>query len=85
MEEEEAMAIATAARETVPQMFWRGVRERGPRTIFRQKHFGIWQPVTWSELGAIAREVGMGLASLGFAPGEVASDRKSTRLNSSYT
>ena len=68
MEEKEAMAI-----DTVPKMFWHGVRTRGPKTIFRQKEFGIWQPVTWSELGRAAREIGMGLASFGYAPGEVVS------------
>jgi len=68
MEEKEAMAV-----DTVPKMFWHGVQTRGPKTIFRQKEFGIWQPVTWSELGRAAREIGMGLASLGYAPGEVVS------------
>jgi len=68
MEEEEAMAL-----DTVPKMFWHGVQTRGPKTIFRQKEFGIWQPVAWSELGRAAREIGMGLASFGYAPGEVVS------------
>ena len=54
-------------------MFWHGVKTRGPKTILRQKAFGIWQALRWDELGAIAREIGMGLASLGYAPGEVAS------------
>jgi long-chain acyl-CoA synthetase len=54
-------------------MFWNGVKTRGPKTIFRQKNFGIWQSVTWNELGRIAREIGMGLASLGYQPGEVVS------------
>ena len=68
MEEEEAMAI-----DTVSKMFWQGVRTRAGKTIFRQKDFGIWRPVTWDELGRTAREIGMGLASLGYAPGEVVS------------
>ena len=54
-------------------MFWHGVKTRAGQTIFRQKHFGIWQSVTWDELGRTAREIGMGLASLGYQPGEVAS------------
>ena len=68
MEEKEAMEI-----NTVPRMFWNGVKTRGPKTIFRQKNFGIWQSVTWDELGRIAREIGMGLVSLGYQPGEVVS------------
>jgi len=54
-------------------MFWNGVKTRGPKTIFRQKNLGIWQAVTWNELGRSAREIGMGLVSLGYEPGEVVS------------
>jgi len=58
---------------TVSRMFWSGVQARGPKTVFRQKEFGIWQPVTWTQLGQAAREIGMGLAALGYEPGEVIS------------
>jgi len=65
--------------DTVPKMFWHGVKARAGRTIFRQKEFGIWRAVTWDELGRIAREIGSGLASLGYAPGEVVSILSNTR------
>src|SRR6185503_8519238 len=68
MEEKEAVAM-----NTVPKMFWHGVQTRGPKTIFRQKSFGIWKSVTWDELGRAARELGMGLASLGYQPGAAVS------------
>ena len=68
MEEKEAVEM-----NTVPKMFWNGVLTRGQKTIFRQKNFGIWQSVTWNALGRIAREIGMGLVSLGYQPGEVVS------------
>ena len=68
MEKEKAVAI-----DTIPKMFWHGVQTRGPKTIFRQKNLGIWQAVTWTELGRIAREIGMGLVSLGYQQGEVVS------------
>ena len=68
MEEKEAMEM-----NTVPKMFWHGVKTRGPKTIFRQKDFGIWKSISWEELGRAAREIGMGLVSLGYEPGEVAS------------
>ncbi len=68
MEKEEAMEV-----NTVPKMFWHGVKTRGPKTIFRQKSFGIWQAVSWTELGQTAREIGLGLVSLGYEPGEVVS------------
>jgi len=64
--------------ENVAQMFWAGVEQRGPQVALRQKAFGIWKAVTWAELGRAAREVGMGLASLGFEPGETASIQANT-------
>jgi long-chain acyl-CoA synthetase len=64
---------------TVPAMFWHGVTTRAGKAIFRQKDFGIWKSVTWDELGRIAREIGMGLASLGYQPGEVVSILANTR------
>src|SRR3954451_2984113 len=74
MEKEEAVAMSTAdLADTVPKMFWRGVTDRGAQVSLRQKQFGIWQSVGWSEFGRIAREIGMGLVALGFAPGECAS------------
>jgi long-chain acyl-CoA synthetase len=74
MEKEKAVAMsAVDASDTVPKMFWRGVIERGAQVSLRQKQFGIWQSVGWTEFGQIAREIGMGLVALGFAPGECAS------------
>ena len=64
--------------QNVAQMFWAGVQQRGPQVILRQKEFGIWQAVTWTELGRAAREVAMGLASIGFEPGEAASIQANT-------
>ncbi len=54
-------------------MFWNAVQTRADKVIFRQKTFGLWQSLTWRELGEIAREIGMGLIELGFEPGERAS------------
>jgi len=59
--------------DTVTTVFWRGVTERAGDVILRQKDFGIWQSLTWKRFGQIAREVGMGLVSLGLEPGECAS------------
>ena len=79
MEKEEAVEVST-----IPRMFWRGVQARGPKTILRQKHLGIWQAVTWDELGRIAREIGMGLAALGYEPGEVVSILSNTNKEWMY-
>ena len=84
MEKEEAVAVATLAigashADTIPTMFWHGVKARARKVIFRQKDFGIWKSITWDELGRTAREIGMGLASLGYEPGEVVSILSNTR------
>ncbi len=68
MEKEKTMEI-----DTIPKVFWHGVRTRAAKTIFRQKDLGIWRSIAWEELGRIAREVGMGLAALGYQAGEVVS------------
>jgi long-chain acyl-CoA synthetase len=54
-------------------MFWHGVQTRAAKTLFRQKEFGIWKSVPWSEVGRAAREIGLGLVALGYEPGEVVS------------
>jgi long-chain acyl-CoA synthetase len=63
---------------TIPAMFLDAVRLRGDAVALRQKDLGIWQATSWRELGEITREVTLGLASLGFEPGEVASILSST-------
>jgi long-chain acyl-CoA synthetase len=70
MEEEKAVALDA---DTVPTMFARAVAERGAQVSLRQKQFGIWQSVSWTEFGQASREIGMGLIALGFEPGECAS------------
>ena len=76
MEAKKAMAVVPEIPhdvDTLPKLFWHGVRTRGEKTFCRQKDLGIWKQVTWSELGEAAREIGMGLVALGYAPGEVTS------------
>ena len=65
--------------ETMPQMFWNAVAKRGDLTLFRQKKYGLWQSLSWREVGEIVREAGMGLLELGFAVGETTSILGNTR------
>jgi hypothetical protein len=58
--------------DNMAEMFWNGVAQRGELTLFRQKKFGLWQSLSWNEVGAIVREAGMGLIELGFEVGETA-------------
>lgn len=57
--------------ETIPKMFWHFVRERGDAFMMRQKEYGIWQSYSYQQVAEIVAEIGAGLVSLGFEPGEV--------------
>ena len=59
--------------DTVPRMFWQGVQAQGGAVMMRQKDLGLWRAYSWTEVANIVTEVGAGLVSLGFEPGEVAS------------
>jgi long-chain acyl-CoA synthetase len=48
------------------------IATHGSETVLRKKHRGIWQAVTWSQLGEHMREVGGGLKAIGFRPGDTA-------------
>ncbi|MBS3916310.1 MAG: long-chain fatty acid--CoA ligase [Sulfuritalea sp.] len=65
--------------DTIPRMFWNAVERRSDKIIFRQKSYGLWQTLTWRELGDIVRDIGMGLIELGFEPGETVSVLGNTR------
>src|SRR5215470_15423378 len=59
--------------DTMARMCVNAVRLRGDMVWLRQKEFGIWQSTTWREFGDAVRDVTLGLATLGFEPGECAS------------
>jgi len=61
------------AGDTVPALFWNAVAARGDKTFMREKEFGLWRAWSWAETGRAVREVAMGLAALGFEPGDTAS------------
>ncbi|MGE4239158.1 AMP-dependent synthetase/ligase [Ramlibacter sp.] len=65
--------------DTLARRFWSAVTARGDRVALRQKARGIWEEVSWRDLGTSARRVAMGLASLGFAPGDTAAILSATR------
>jgi long-chain acyl-CoA synthetase len=59
--------------ETLPDIFWNAVERRADRVWLREKALGLWRGWTWNEVGAAVRETAMGLAALGFRPGDTAS------------
>ncbi|HEX7887874.1 MAG TPA: long-chain fatty acid--CoA ligase [Ramlibacter sp.] len=67
------------AGETLPQMFWNGVRERAGRTCMRQKELGIWRSWSWTQVGDVVAEIAGGLMALGFQPRDTASILCNTR------
>ncbi len=58
---------------SIPELFRLRVEELGEATMMRQKELGLWRAYSWNEVSTIVDEIGAGLASLGFEPGEVAS------------
>jgi long-chain acyl-CoA synthetase len=64
--------------DTVPELFWNAVAERGDAVWMREKELGLWRSWSWRETGQAVREVAMGLAAHGFAPGDVASIQSNT-------
>jgi long-chain acyl-CoA synthetase len=59
--------------ETMAAVFTQAVAARGDAVWLREKELGVWRAWTWREVGAAVREVALGLASLGFEPGDCAS------------
>ncbi|MFT4101683.1 MAG: long-chain fatty acid--CoA ligase [Burkholderiaceae bacterium] len=74
----------TLPGHTIGHKFWNAVQARGARVALRQKHLGIWDEVSWTAFGGHARRVAMGLAAIGFAPGDTASILSNTRREWSY-
>ena len=75
---------ADAKPHTIPAMVAARIAAHGTETILREKYRGIWKAVTWAELGARMREVGLGLTAIGFQPGDVACVLADTRVEWAY-
>ncbi|MCW5652970.1 long-chain fatty acid--CoA ligase [Hydrogenophaga sp.] len=67
--------------DTIPAMFWNGVKARGDTVWLRQKDFGIWRSWTWNQTGEAVREIAHGLMALGFQPRETASILSNTTID----
>jgi long-chain acyl-CoA synthetase len=75
---------ADAKPHTIPAMVAARIAAHGTETILREKYRGIWKAVTWAELGARMREVGLGLTAIGFRPGDIACVLADTRVEWAY-
>jgi len=70
----------SVAGETLPQVFWHACAERGAQVFLREKKLGLWTAWSWAQTGVAVREIAMGLAALGFKPGDCASILANTVL-----
>ena len=57
-------------QKTFPQMMWAHVQQRPDAPALREKSFGIWQTISWSQLGTMVRQLACGLAEAGLRRGE---------------
>jgi long-chain acyl-CoA synthetase len=58
------------AKLPLPQQLLYWARTRPHDVALRQKDFGVWQPLTWSQYAKQATHFGLGLVQLGMQPGE---------------
>ncbi|MBO0333855.1 AMP-binding protein [Sneathiella sp. CAU 1612] len=58
---------------TTCQLFWKRVKQHDKKVAMREKDFGIWQSITWSDYGERARDCGLGMVALGLKRGETVS------------
>jgi long-chain acyl-CoA synthetase len=67
----EATATASSiGSSTIADLIPRAAAEHAEKTAVRFKREGAWHDVTYSELGEIVQEIGLGLIDLGIEPGE---------------
>src|ERR1700736_412609 len=65
----EAAATSTGSK-TIAGLIPRAVADHGESTAIRYKREGSWHDVSYSQLGEIVQEIGLGLIDLGLQPGE---------------
>ncbi len=66
----DAVDVAGSDR-TFPRLLEALADEHGDRVAMQEKHYGIWQPITWSEYRDRVHDLAHGFASLGVEPGEI--------------
>jgi long-chain acyl-CoA synthetase len=63
--------LAVDVATTFPKLLAERAQRNGSGVAFREKRFGIWQPMTWGELQGRVRNFAHGLAAMGVQAGEV--------------
>src|SRR3954454_3232053 len=55
---------------TLPQLLRRNAQTTPDRPAMREKNLGIWQPYSWRQYWDQVRDLALGLAAVGFKPGD---------------
>jgi long-chain acyl-CoA synthetase len=55
---------------TIPKLFVQKARVHGQRIAIREKEFGIWRPITWTQYLENVRLFALGLTALGLQPAD---------------
>ncbi len=72
-QEDNAMAGGLEITEdlTIPKLFWKKTQEFGAdRVAMREKEFGVWRPITWSQYLENVKYLALGLVKLGLKKGD---------------
>ncbi len=56
--------------ETFPQLLLKHARERGDAAAMREKEYGIWQSLTWSQMAQLVEQIACELHQAGLRRGE---------------
>ncbi|HEX4467313.1 MAG TPA: long-chain fatty acid--CoA ligase [Solirubrobacteraceae bacterium] len=81
---EATAAEATTGSQSIADLLPRAAAAHGDQTAVHYKRDGQWQDVTYTQLGEIVQEIGLGLIDLGVEPGERFSILANTRPEWSY-
>ena len=65
--------VAIDGHTDLPSLFRHRVSTLADRVVIREKDFGIWNEYTWNDYGRYAKQLGLGLISLGMNRGDVCS------------
>ena len=69
---------------TIPALIVQRVAAHGPETVLRKKDRGLWKAVTWAELDARRRAIGLALRAVEFRQGDVAGILSETTPDAVY-
>lgn len=61
----------TNAEDTLPRLLRHNASAHGGEVAMREKEFGIWHALRWSEVAARTRDIALGLRAIGIQVGEV--------------